>query len=375
MVYNNGFGVKIITDSDQDKLRRNSHNYVALKNNTEYKLQLINDRSTDCMAEVYIEGDLVGTWFINAKGSITINRPANTPRKFTFFKENDSRAKNAGVIVGQSFNGVLRVVFYPKKQYMAIGSPRSSYSSFQTRPGNSSSSALSVSPSRSGSMSPRRSVLPMSPSRSYQASRPVSVMSPSRSVPMSPSRSAPMSPSRSVPMSPSRSVTTSPSRSYQASRPVSVMSPSRSVPMSPSRSYQASRPVSVMSPSRSYQASRPVSVMSPSRSVAMSPSRSVPMNPSRSVAMSPSRSYQSGATVLGGESSQTFGSVRRFSDNEIDWDNKTEITLRLIVKPEDNLLISTAESFSGNSWERQFVAIKNNSSSIPPRIDDYIPII
>lgn len=40
MVYQNGFGVKIITDNDQDKLRRGRYNYVALDNNTEYELML-----------------------------------------------------------------------------------------------------------------------------------------------------------------------------------------------------------------------------------------------------------------------------------------------------------------------------------------------
>ena len=279
MVYNNGFGVKIITDTDQDKLRRESYNYVALKNNTEYRVQLLNDRSTDAMAEVYIEGDSVGTWLIPSKESITIDRPANIARKFTFFKETDSRAIGAGVIPGKSLNGIIRVIFYPKKQYISISS------------------------SISKVVYPRVNTPSVS---SFQNS---GVISPAVS-------------------------------SFQN---FDVRSPTQSIISSPQASTS------------SYS-----NIMS---------SGMYPKSPPRSP------SYQSGATVLGAQSSQTFGSTKRFTDNEIDWENKTEIIIRLIVKPTDNLVISTAESKSGNMWERQFISIKDNTQSIPPRIDDYLPLI
>ena len=107
MVYNNGFGVKIISDTDQDKLKRDSYNYVALNNNTEYKVQLLNDRSTDAMAEVYVDGDNVGTWLVPAKENITIDRPVNVARKFTFFKETDTRARSAGVVPGEVLTSII----------------------------------------------------------------------------------------------------------------------------------------------------------------------------------------------------------------------------------------------------------------------------
>jgi len=263
MVYNNGFGVKIITNQDQDKLTRGSYNYVALDNNTEYKIQLRNDRSTDSMAEVYIEGDRVGTWLIPSKEHITIDRPANIARKFTFFKETDPKAIDAGVVPGEFSNGVVRVIFYPKKQYIAI-SPRK-YTSIQ----------------------------------------------------------AP-----------------------QQTRPI------------PTYPFQ----MPVKSPPVSYQRN---ALPSTTNITAIPTYRAVSPQVSRS------KGYESGATVLGGKSSQSFGSAERFPDNEIDWDNKTEITIRLIVKPDDNLYISTAQSSSNNMWNRQFVAIKNASSSIPPRINNY----
>lgn len=284
MVYNNGFGVKIITDTDQDKLQRGTYNYVALSNNTEYKLLLSNDRSTDAMAEVYIEGEQVGTWLVPAKDIITIDRPANIARRFTFFRETDPRAIGAGVTPGESLNGVIRVVFYPKKQqYIAIGSP------------------------------PRI----MTQERSYLG---FPGAQPSPRTPVVPTLSAP-----------------------------SITSPSLRIPSVPSPLQAATQ--------RSPEALRGYPP--------------VPLSPRQSMITS----YQSGATVLGRQSNQTFGTVRRFSDNEIDWPNKTEIVIRLIVKTDRNIFISTAESSSGNTWSREFVAIKDATQPIPPRIDTYLPLI
>lgn len=238
MVQVNGFAVAIITDGNQDKLKRPEGDYVALDNNTEYKLSLANYRNTDAMADVYIEDERVGTWFIPANDSIEIERPADTYRKFTFMKETDYRAVNAGVISGASTNGLVKVVFFPKKQ------------------------------------------------------TPIVMMAP---------RFRAMSPRRS---------------SYQNAAPV------------PS---QAVRSPSVRSPSQS-----------------LSP-------PSRSVT---SLQYQSGSTILGRTSDQQFSTRMRFSDSEIDWANKTTITIRLVVRTYDY---------------KPYVSIsnRNHTNSYPPRIDNW----
>lgn len=218
MVYVNSFSVKVIAPN-QDKLNRNGYNYVALNNGTEYKLNLINNRSTDAMAQVFLEGNDIGTWFIPANSNITIDRPSNIARKFTFFTETDYRAQQANVIVGDSSNGLIKVIFYPKKQYI------STISTFYP-----------ISPYRSSFVPSSLSIKPSSP----------------------------------------RSLT---------------------------------------------------------------------------------NEYKSGATVLGSNSDQTFGKKERFRDDEIDWDNKTEIVIRLIVKQERN----------------KYIPVSNNN--IPPRIENYIPFV
>lgn len=256
MVYNNGFGVKIITDTEQDKLQRGFDNYVALHSGSEYSLRLTNDRNTDAMAEIFIEGDKVGTWLIPAKDSIIIDRPINVARKFTFFKETNYRAISAGVIPGNEFNGVIKAIFYPKKEY-----------------------------------------------------------------------------GRVIAMS---------------------------GPLSPSRRFQNNFSLST--------ASQPALTSFAPQNTTLSP-RS--LRPFSEKTITSTSNYSSGATVLGSHSHQTFGEARRFSDDEIDWNNKTTIILRLIVKPND-VIISTASS-SRYDNDKDFISIKDMASrnSIPPRIDAY----
>ena len=278
MVYNNGFGVKIISESNQDKLQHGSYNYVTLYNNTEYKLQLTNDRSTDCMAEVYIEGDQIGIWFIPAHNNIIIDRPANIARKFTFFKETDIRAINVGVTPGNTFNGVIKVIFYPKRNYIPIIS------------------------------------------EAYQPNNPIIQRT-------------------QIPIS----------RGLYNSSPVSS-------PLNVSQDSYNSSPVS--SPLNVSQGSYNTQLN------ALQGSYNSQLNNSQMLPLSPRHinSYQSGSTILGSQSNQTFGFRKRFSDDEIDWSNKTEIVIRLIVKsPSDN---------------REFISIRDISSQpIPPRIEDYLPFI
>lgn len=257
MVFNNGFAVKIISDGDQDKLKRGDYNYVALNNNTEYSLQLINTRSTDAMAEVYIENELIGTWFIPAKDEITIHRPVNIARRFTFLQENDRKAINAGVISGESSNGLIRVIFYPKKRDI-------------------------------------------------------------------------------------------------------IQKPIYSIPTL-NTEVSSYPPISQLSSASSTQLLSSQSNILPATAVSPVNSRSPPVSPRRTL------NYQSGATVLGRQSYQQFNKMRRFSDDEIDWNNKTEIIIRLVVKP-DNYIYSV-ESSTPNNQNLEYISVRH--VNIPPRIDEY----
>lgn len=81
------------------------------------------------------------------------------------------------------------------------------------------------------------------------------------------------------------------------------------------------------------------------------------------MSLSPRTTYESGATVLGRHSHQQFSSMSRFRDDEIDWDNKTEIIIRIVAKKERPII--------RYPFPREYIAVKERSPPIPPRIDSY----
>lgn len=276
MVQLNGFAVAIITDGDQDKLKRQEGDYVGLDNNTEYKLKLSNYHDTDAMADVYIENDNVGTWFIPSNDSIVIERPSDTNRKFTFVKETDYRASRAGVVAGESTNGLIKVIFFPKKRIPIVMT------------------------------APRYPGL-----RSSQFSRPSEATSPRRS-----------------------------QSTYESNIPSLSQYSTLSRAASPQRSQST------------YQSN-----------ISSSSLYSRSLSPERYVKSSSQPQYQSGATVLGDVSHQQFGTRMKFSNDEIDWPNKTTITIRLV-----------ARVYHSRHMYEPYVSIGNRNvakheNNYPPRID------
>lgn len=107
----NGFSVSV---SNSTIKYVDSHKYYALRHEDEYKIILKNDNTTQCDANVWVDGTLVGVWRLKPYSSAQIERPANENRKFTFFKENSKSAQSVGIVAGASQNGVIKVVFKPE---------------------------------------------------------------------------------------------------------------------------------------------------------------------------------------------------------------------------------------------------------------------
>lgn len=130
MVFENNYSVKIVTNADYDKIKRGNYNYVALPNNTEYKIMLINNSPIFAIADVKLEGVNIGKWYIPRHDKIIIERPSNISRKFIFFDEDDNRAQDSGVVSGDEDNGLIEVTFYPEKNIMRTALLRSASAKF-----------------------------------------------------------------------------------------------------------------------------------------------------------------------------------------------------------------------------------------------------
>ena len=115
MVFANGFGLEIVTSGID--LSRPNGEYVALRNGSEYKIRLCNQRETRCDVDVHVDGEKIGSWRINPFDCIAIERPVDDSHMFTFFSERSYQASRANVNVGNFNNGLISATFYPEKKH------------------------------------------------------------------------------------------------------------------------------------------------------------------------------------------------------------------------------------------------------------------
>jgi|WetSurSiteA1Bulk_404760.scaffolds.fasta_scaffold86908_1 hypothetical protein len=113
-MYLNQFSVRVVGGIEKN------NGYVEMRHNLQYSISLRNDRWIACDAVVTIDGKEVGTWRIPSRSQITIDRPANDSGKFTFFEVNSKKGRKAGLIDGDSNNGLVSVQFIPEYQYAWI---------------------------------------------------------------------------------------------------------------------------------------------------------------------------------------------------------------------------------------------------------------
>jgi len=88
--------------------------YVEMRDGDHYVISLYNGHSTRCHAKITIDGKPVGTWILEPWGSARLERPVDVAKKFTFFKVNSRGGAEAGLIKGDSQNGLVTVEFIPE---------------------------------------------------------------------------------------------------------------------------------------------------------------------------------------------------------------------------------------------------------------------
>lgn len=114
----NNFRMKVLTNSNSslDFANINGGYYVPIRHLEEYKIKLYNNRDVRCDAILSINGKEVERFRINGNSSITIERPSDTQRRFTYADEKSSQARNYGMQIGNKNNGLISVIFKPEKQ-------------------------------------------------------------------------------------------------------------------------------------------------------------------------------------------------------------------------------------------------------------------
>lgn len=93
---------------------KNGHIYYAIPHNSPYKVKMTNNSNHRANATLKIDGDTMGVWRLEAYSDITVERPTNNNRKFTFVRETSWQADMGGVARGSSQNGLVEVIFVPE---------------------------------------------------------------------------------------------------------------------------------------------------------------------------------------------------------------------------------------------------------------------
>lgn len=94
-----------------------SEGYVSMIHNTQYAIRMKNDRNVPCDAVVTVDGNHIGTWRIQAFSTVEIDRPADKPRRLTFYRLDSVEAQQAQLQKNNDL-GLVSVEFKPSKQFV-----------------------------------------------------------------------------------------------------------------------------------------------------------------------------------------------------------------------------------------------------------------
>jgi len=107
-MYLNKFSVRINGKSEES-------GYVEMKHGETYTIVLKNDHDVRCDASVEVDGKDVGTFRINSRSNLRLERPANEQKLFTFYQLGTSEADKSGLNkVEKNKMGLIKVIFKPE---------------------------------------------------------------------------------------------------------------------------------------------------------------------------------------------------------------------------------------------------------------------
>ena len=102
--------------------KESNDGYVCLKHGIPYTLELRNEDSSRCDAEVFIDGQRVGLWRVESKKPLRLERPSHDTGRFTFYATGTKEAAKAGIVANDTA-GLISVVFKPEARTVRIDCP------------------------------------------------------------------------------------------------------------------------------------------------------------------------------------------------------------------------------------------------------------
>ena len=112
-MYLNNFSLRIVGGSERG-------GYVDMSHGQKYCLQMRSYREERCDARVEIDGQHVGTWRIERRGTINVDRPSHDSGQFTFYRLGSEEGMQAALNGASPDLGLVKVTFTPEVQVSPV---------------------------------------------------------------------------------------------------------------------------------------------------------------------------------------------------------------------------------------------------------------
>lgn len=99
-----------------DGVKETADGYVEIQHGQQYAVRLTNHWPVRANARLVIDGEECGTFRLAPRASIVVERPVHDTGHFTAYLTQSDEARQAGIVRGNSLNGVVQAIFTPEKQ-------------------------------------------------------------------------------------------------------------------------------------------------------------------------------------------------------------------------------------------------------------------
>lgn len=96
------------------------HKYHVVPEESYYGVRINNNNFATYNAILKIDGENMGKFRIESRGTHTIYRPNHSKRSFVFVADDGDIASSSGVVAGDTKNGLIEVTFIPVKKNLGV---------------------------------------------------------------------------------------------------------------------------------------------------------------------------------------------------------------------------------------------------------------
>ena len=96
-----------LVPDDIKQLEYEDRKHIPFRDKTPFSIRLYNTGFVRADITIWMDGEQVGKYRVEARSEILVERPVNANRKFISIPEDSEAAMQAGIVKGYKYNGKL----------------------------------------------------------------------------------------------------------------------------------------------------------------------------------------------------------------------------------------------------------------------------